>query len=78
MSNSKISLDVIERFSILIIDNKHVKSALILQFLLRALAGSIDLPSHSFYWEVKNPDGNIESDKSETEEIRIELENEIN
>lgn len=49
MSGSKISLDGIEEFSILTIDNKHTKSASILQSLLRVSAGSIDVSSHFFY-----------------------------
>lgn len=78
VSSSKISPNVIEGFSILTIDNKHIKSAPILQSLLRALAHSIDILSHSFCWGIENLDGNIESDKNEVEEARIELEDEMN
>ncbi len=47
ISSFKISLDVIEGFSILTIDNKYVKSAPILQSILRASTSSIGVPSHS-------------------------------
>ena len=49
MSSSKISLDAMEEFSMSTIDNKYAKSIPILWFILRALAGSLDVPSHSFH-----------------------------
>lgn len=48
MSNSKISLDVIERFFILIIDNEHAKNMFIQNFLLKVSAGSIGIPCYLF------------------------------
>lgn len=77
MANFKISPDAIERLSILIIDNKHAKNRLILQSLLRVLAGNISISSYSSYWSVENLDGNIISNKSKTEE-KIKLEDKIN
>lgn len=47
IANSKISPNAIKGFSILTIDNEHAKNAPILRFLLRVLAGSIGVPSHS-------------------------------
>lgn len=77
MSSSKISLDIIERFFILTIDNKHARSAPILQSILRTSVNSIDVPSHSFCQEIENPDINNKNDESEIE-TRIEFEDEIN
>ena len=48
MSSSKISLDTIKGFFISTINNKHAKSAFILQFIFRPSAGSIDISSHFF------------------------------
>lgn len=76
ISSSKISPNVIERFFILTINNKYTRSALILQFILRALAGSIGV-SGIFYQGVKKPDANNKSNESETE-IEIKLEDKIN
>lgn len=47
--NSRISLSIIERFSILIIDNKYAKSIFILQSSLTVSVGNIDIFSHFFY-----------------------------
>lgn len=74
---SKISLNAIKRFFILIIDNKYIKNRPILQFLLRVLAGSIDISSYFFYWKVKNSDDNNKSNKSEIEE-KIKFKNKMN
>lgn len=46
ISSYKINLDIMEGFSMSTIDNKYVRSASILQFILRALASSIDVLSH--------------------------------
>lgn len=48
ITNFKISLDEIKGFLILTINNKYAKNAPILQFLLRPLANSIAVFSHSF------------------------------
>ncbi len=75
--SSKISLDIMEGFFISTIDNKYIKSALILQSILRASADSIDIPSHSCCWGVENPDANNKSNESEVE-TRIQLKDEMN
>lgn len=77
MSSSKISLDIMEGFFILTIDNEYAKSALILQSLLKASADSIGISCYSSCWRVKNLNSNIESDKSELE-VSIKLEDEMN
>lgn len=76
ITNFKISPDAIKRFSVLIIDNKNTKNSPILQYLLRALANSIDILSHYFCWKVKNFDGNNISNKNEAKE-EIELKKKI-
>ena len=48
MSNTKISLNTMKRFSMLTIDNKYTKNAPILQFLLKVLAGNIGVTSNLF------------------------------
>ena len=77
MSSFKINPDVKERFFLLTIDNKYAKHMPILQFLLKASAGSIGIPSYFCRWEVENSDGNIENNKSELE-IGTVIEVEIN
>ena len=77
MSSSKISPNAIEGFSMSTIDNKHARSTHILQSILRALSGSINVLSHFFCWEVENLDVNNESNESKAE-TKIELEDEIN
>ena len=49
ISSSKISLDIMEGFSMSTIDNKYTRSTPNLQPILRASAGSISIPSHSSY-----------------------------
>ena len=49
ISSSKISPDAIEGFFMLTIDNKHARSALILQSILTVSTSSIGISSHSFY-----------------------------
>lgn len=73
----RLSLDAMERFFISIINNKHVRSTSILQSLLRASAGSIDVPTHSSNWEVKNPHDSNESDVSRAD-TGIKIQDEIN
>ncbi len=77
ISSFKISLDVIERFFILTIDNKYTKNVPILQFILRASAGSIGFPSYFFRQKIENLDANNNRNENEAE-IRIELEDEMN
>lgn len=77
MSHSKISLNAIEGFSISTINNKHVRSAPILRFILSASVDNIGVLSHSCHWGIENPDANNESNESEIE-MRIELKDEIN
>lgn len=77
MFSSKISPDVVEKSSILIINNKYIKSVPILQFLLRVLANNIGISSLFSCWKMKNPDANNKNDKNKAE-IAIELEDEIN
>lgn len=48
MSSHKISLNAIEGFFILTIDNKHARNMPILQFILRVSAGSISILCHSY------------------------------
>lgn len=52
MANFKISPDAIKGFSKLTIDNKHIKSALILQFFLGVSADKIVVFNHFFYWGI--------------------------
>lgn len=75
--NSKISPNPMEGFFISTIDNKYAKSALILRSILIASAGSIGIPSYSFYCEIENLDANNESNESEAE-TRIEIEDNMN
>lgn len=77
MFSSKISPDVVEKSSILIINNKFIKSVPILQFLLRVLTNSISISSLFSYYKMKNPDANNKSGKNKAE-IIIKLEDEIN
>lgn len=77
ISSCKINPNAIKRFFISIINNKHVRNILILQFIIRVLAGSIDISSHFSCWEIKNLNTNNENNESEAE-TRIELENKIN
>lgn len=77
MSSSKISPCIIEKFSMLIIDNKHAKNVSILLFLLRTSANNISVSSHPLYRGIENLDGNNKSDKNETE-VEIEFEDKIN
>lgn len=77
MAISKISPDIIERFFILTINNKHAKNVSILQSLLRVLANSIGISNHSFCWGVENLDSNNVSNKNEVEK-KIKLEDKIN
>lgn len=48
MSNSKISLNTMKRFSILTINNEYTRNMPSIQFILIILAGSIDVTSHFF------------------------------
>lgn len=77
ITSFKISPNEIKRFLILTINNKYAKNAPILQFLLRLLANSIVVFSHSFCWKIENQDCNNKSNKSEIEK-KIKLEDEIN
>ena len=77
ISSSKISPDAMEGFFMLTINNKYARSAPILQSLLRALTGSIGIPSHFFHLEVENLDANNKSNESEAK-TRIELKDEMN
>lgn len=73
IASSKISLTVIERFSILTINNKYAKNAPIFQFLLGILAGSISFPNYFFCQVVENLDGNNINNTDEVEEeIKLE------
>ena len=76
-SSSKISPNAMEGFSMSIIDNKYARSMPILRFILRVLASSIGVPSHSSCWGMENPNINNESNKSKSE-IGIKLEDEMN
>lgn len=65
VSNSKLSiasfkssLDIIKSFSILTFNNKHTKSAIISQSLLRVLASSINVFNYFFCWRIKNLNSN--------------------
>lgn len=77
MFNFKISPDTIERFFMSTINNKHARSAPILQSILRTSANSISVPSHSCCQRVENPDVNNENNESEVE-TRIKFEDKIN
>ena len=77
MSSSKISLDAMEGFSMLTINNKYTRSAPILQFIFKTSANSIGILSHSSCWGIENPNANNESNKSKVE-IRIKLEDKMN
>lgn len=77
MSSHKISLNIIERFFILMIDNKHARNMPILQSILRVSAGSINILCYSYCSRVENPDANNKRDESKVE-IEIELEDKIN
>lgn len=66
-----------KRFFISTINNKHARSMLILQFIIKALADSINISSHFSCWGMKNLDINNKNNKSEVE-TRIELQNKIN
>lgn len=77
IASFKINSNVIEEFFMLTIDNKYAKNALILQFLLGALASSIAVPGHFFYWRVENPNSNNVSNKNKVEK-EIKLEDKMN
>ena len=49
ISSSKITLITIKQFSILTINNKHIKSMPILQSIFRASANKISIPNHFSY-----------------------------
>lgn len=74
MFNSKISLNTIERFSILTIDNKYTRSV---QSLFRASINNIDIPSSFFCQGMKILDNNDKNNKSEIE-LEIKLEDKMN
>lgn len=76
VSSSKISLNIMKRFSISIIDNKHIKNMSILRFLLGLLAGSIVVHSHFSCWKIENCDINNESNKNKTE-TRLKIKDKI-
>lgn len=67
IANLKIDSDAIKRFSIFTIDNEYANNAFIFQSLLKIFITNINVPSHSFYWEVKNVDSNKKCNKSEIE-----------
>lgn len=49
IASFKIYLGIIKRFSILIIDNKYIRNAFILQFLLKVSTCNISISHHFFY-----------------------------
>lgn len=75
--NSKISLNIIARFLILIINNKYSKNAPILQFLLNVSTGSKGISCYFFCWKIENLNGSYKSDKNKIEEEN-KLEDKIN
>lgn len=77
MSSSKISPDVIERFSILTIENEYARSVLILQSIFKASASNIGIPNNFFCLELENSDTNNKNNENEAK-TRIELEDKIN
>lgn len=76
MANSKFSLDALENFSMLTINNKYAKNMPILWSLLRVSVGNINVLTYFSYLRIKNLNSNNESDRSKTEE-RIKLKNKM-
>lgn len=77
ISSSKIILDIMKRFFILIIDNKYARSIFIFQSLLGTLVCSLNIFCYSFHLGVKNLDDNDKTNKSKAK-VRIRLKDKIN